>query len=129
MPHAMGGSDDDGVDIDMDDAQFLLSLKPASKENEVEEKILKIAEGRAREGMDITVNDALVYIASITKMGKAYYQARAAFVWQYLQKLMHNGTVSSSEILNSLLDRLDSPSSGITPHLIILFFIIGYNHT
>lgn len=119
MPHSMMMDvGDDGVDIDMDDAQFLLGLKPASKENELEEKILRIAEGKARDGLDISVNDALDYIASITKMGKIYYQARAAFVWQYLQNLMHNGTVSPSDILNSLLNRLDSPSAGKCHYLL-----------
>lgn len=84
MPFAME-IDDGDVEIDMSDSQFLLSLKPASKEEEVEEKIQRIAEGKAREGVDINVNDALEYIASITKMGKTYYQARTSFIWQYLQ--------------------------------------------
>eukprot|EP00026_Physarum_polycephalum_P000590 Phypoly_transcript_00591.p1 GENE.Phypoly_transcript_00591~~Phypoly_transcript_00591.p1 ORF type:complete len:1441 (+),score=280.99 Phypoly_transcript_00591:85-4407(+) len=109
MPFAM---DTDGdVDLDMSDSQFLLSLKPASKEEEVEEKIQRIAEGKAREGVDISVYDALDYIASITKMGKTYYQARASFVWQYLQNQRQAGVLSANDIVTPLLEKLDAPNS------------------
>jgi hypothetical protein len=87
MPFAMDIDED--VEIDMSDSQFLLSLKPASKEEEVEEKIQRIAEGKAREGIDISVYDALDYIGSITQMGKTYYQARYCSVSIALLKFIH----------------------------------------
>ena len=104
---------DGDVEIDMGDSQFLLSLKPASKEEEVEEKIQRIAEGKAREGVDINVHDALEYIASITKLGKTYYQARASFVWQYLQNQLQAGVLSSVDIIYPLLEKLEVANAGI----------------
>ena len=152
---------DGAVDIDMCDSQFLLSLKPASKEEEVEEKIQRIAEGKARDGVDISVNDALDYIASITKLGKTYYQARSSFVWQYLQvcnihyinplsflvpsltplsslfflsfatphinsyssfkNQRHAGVLSSTDIVNPLLERLGVPNPGTKLSIIFIF--------
>ena len=110
---------DGAVDIDMCDSQFLLSLKPASKEEEVEEKIQRIAEGKARDGVDISVNDALDYIASITKLGKTYYQARSSFVWQYLQ-VCNIHYINLQSFLVPSLTPLSSLSSCPLQHLILI---------